>query len=219
MSSFSKTISAKKKIAQTIITPNLAGRPRTFDEANVLDAGLHLFWAKGYAAVSVSDLADATGLHPPSLYAAFGSKEKFFLRTVDWYAERYAASTSNLLPAESNAIHWIEILLDQTIRNLTSKNRPKGCYVVIGDLNCAAIAPEASKYLTAKRQRAEDLIYDRLARGVIDGQIIAHSDLKTVAAFIATTIQGFSIQAKDGTSASRMREVAKLCIAAIPRQL
>ena len=49
-------------------------RPRTFDEADVVEAARDQFWNRGYAATSVDDLTAATGLGKGSLYGAFGDK-------------------------------------------------------------------------------------------------------------------------------------------------
>jgi AcrR family transcriptional regulator len=42
---------------------------------------------KGYDATSVSDLTEAMGINPPSLYAAFGNKESLFVRVLEGYGE------------------------------------------------------------------------------------------------------------------------------------
>ncbi|TXR57353.1 TetR/AcrR family transcriptional regulator [Quadrisphaera setariae] len=57
-------------------------RPRSFDEAVVVDAATHCFTDLGYAATSVDDLVIATGLHRGSLYGAFGSKRGLFLAAL-----------------------------------------------------------------------------------------------------------------------------------------
>ncbi|MEU3982880.1 helix-turn-helix domain-containing protein [Streptomyces sp. NPDC026672] len=49
-------------------------RPRKFDEREVLLAARRQFWRDGYAATSMQDLCDATGVASQSLYSAFGSK-------------------------------------------------------------------------------------------------------------------------------------------------
>jgi TetR/AcrR family transcriptional repressor of nem operon len=62
------------------------GRPRGFSTDAALDRAIPVFWARGYAGASVADLCAATGLAPPSLYAAFGSKKGLFLACLDRYA-------------------------------------------------------------------------------------------------------------------------------------
>ena len=73
------------------------GRPRAFDRDAALDRAMHLFWRKGYESTSVSDLTEAMGIAPPSLYAAFGDKKRLFLEAVD----RYQAGPGSFVPCET----------------------------------------------------------------------------------------------------------------------
>ena len=61
------------------------GRPRLFDEETVLDEVTSLFWRKGYSQTSVADLVAASGVHKPSLYRVFGTKEQLFARVLRRY--------------------------------------------------------------------------------------------------------------------------------------
>ena len=66
------------------------GRPRAFDMDQALDQALDVFWEKGYEGASCRDLTEAMGINPPSLYAAFGNKERLFKKALD----RYEASAT-----------------------------------------------------------------------------------------------------------------------------
>lgn len=59
------------------------GRPRQFEEARVVRLAAAVFQRRGYAATSVDDLVEATGVHRGSLYGVFGSKHGLFLRALD----------------------------------------------------------------------------------------------------------------------------------------
>jgi TetR/AcrR family transcriptional repressor of nem operon len=61
-------------------------RPRTFDDTVVLEHAVQQFWARGYEATSVRDLATATGLGMTSLYNAFGGKRALFLAALAHYS-------------------------------------------------------------------------------------------------------------------------------------
>jgi TetR/AcrR family transcriptional regulator, transcriptional repressor for nem operon len=54
------------------------GRNRSYDEDTVLSGAMHAFRHKGYQAVSIRDLEDATGLKAGSIYNSFGDKAGLF---------------------------------------------------------------------------------------------------------------------------------------------
>ncbi len=60
-------------------------RPREFDRDKVLTRAMLLFWKQGYEATSVQSLGECVGLHPGSLYNAFGDKHSLFLEVLDHY--------------------------------------------------------------------------------------------------------------------------------------
>lgn len=67
------------------------GRPRQFDEEAVLQNLTALFWRQGYAQTSMAEIVESSGVHKPSLYRTFGSKEQLFAIVLRRYlAERMA---------------------------------------------------------------------------------------------------------------------------------
>src|ERR1700678_2261808 len=62
-------------------------RPRSFDEAHVLEQARAVFWNAGYAGTSMDDVMSATGLGKGSLYGAFGDKRQLFLRVFGDYCD------------------------------------------------------------------------------------------------------------------------------------
>ncbi|MGN6782193.1 MAG: TetR/AcrR family transcriptional regulator [Marmoricola sp.] len=68
-------------------------RPRSFDEATVLQLAAAAFLRSGYEGTSVEDLTAATGLHRGSLYQAFGSKRGLFVRCLAAATEAEAATS------------------------------------------------------------------------------------------------------------------------------
>ncbi len=72
--------------------PAPRGRPRKFDKAKTLQVILKLFLANGFAATSLDDIAAATRLTRPSLYAAYGNKTAMYLLCLETFAEQMAAA-------------------------------------------------------------------------------------------------------------------------------
>jgi TetR/AcrR family transcriptional regulator, transcriptional repressor for nem operon len=61
------------------------GRPRAFDEAEVIRAAAALFATRAYDGVSVDDLVTHLGVHRNSLYKVFGSKRGLYLAALRWH--------------------------------------------------------------------------------------------------------------------------------------
>ena len=70
---------------KTTETPRKTGRPLSFDREAALYQAMLLFWKYGYEATSLSQLTTAMGITPPSLYTAFGDKQRLFLEAIERY--------------------------------------------------------------------------------------------------------------------------------------
>ena len=76
-------------------------RPREFDEEEVVQRAMDVFWLHGYEAASLTDILDATGLAKGSLYKAFGDKKQLFMLALDAYLDN--ANNRLVDVAESSA--------------------------------------------------------------------------------------------------------------------
>ena len=61
------------------------GRPKQFDDDEVLARAMQVFWRKGYDATSLDDLVEAMGIPRQSLYRTFTDKHTLFLRALEYY--------------------------------------------------------------------------------------------------------------------------------------
>ena len=91
------------------------GRPRNYDSAAALDKIMAQFWRKGYTATSLDELAAETDMRKPSLYAAFGNKERLYQLAMDRFGEiaqaHYSAALAPQTPGEPLAarlIRWLQ---------------------------------------------------------------------------------------------------------------
>jgi TetR/AcrR family transcriptional repressor of nem operon len=71
------------------------GRPRAFDEDEVVRAAADLFGHRSYDGVSIDDLVTHLGIHRNSLYKTFGSKRGLYLRALRWHLETQVRSSGD----------------------------------------------------------------------------------------------------------------------------
>src|SRR5258708_31937180 len=79
------------------------GRPREYDADKALAGAAECFWKHGYAGTSLDELASATGMNRPSLYAAFGNKHDLYLKTLRRYRDE-SRDTAKALLADQPAL-------------------------------------------------------------------------------------------------------------------
>ena len=192
------------------------GRPRGFDRDAALEAAMLLFWRKGFAATSMSDLCDAMGISSPSLYAAFGSKEALYLEAVEYYARTIGPPVWDKLAEGATARAGIENLLIAWTESLPkSRATPAGCMALL-----AAVGDEwpATIVRVVKKVRLEMLgtLRSRLETAVAKGELPASTDIDGLSRFYLSVYQGMAIQAKDGATQAELRAVAAAAIAAWP---
>ena len=116
------------------------------------------FWAAGYAATSVRDLGDATGLGAASLYNAFGDKRTLFTQCLDRYLDanmraRITRVEKTLPPRQAIATFLTEIVE----RSLESR---LGCLLAnaaldtIATRRCASGGPPTNGWVSKAGQGA-----------------------------------------------------------------
>jgi TetR/AcrR family transcriptional repressor of nem operon len=77
---------------------------KQFNEDEAMERAMHVFWHRGYAATSMQDLAQATGVLRGSLYNAYGDKQAIFLLVFARYQKRYLAAVREKLAASDPAV-------------------------------------------------------------------------------------------------------------------
>jgi len=55
---------------------------KSFNEQEVLDKAMRVFWQKGFNSTSIADLIECTGLNRGSLYNAYGGKQQLFVKAL-----------------------------------------------------------------------------------------------------------------------------------------
>jgi TetR/AcrR family transcriptional repressor of nem operon len=103
------------------------GRPKTFENADVLSKATELFWEKGYEATSLAELLSNMGISKQSMYNTFGNKHDLFIQCLEIYITNHYEFLKGLLLSDSHA----EEKLDHMINKMTemSAGEAKGCFV------------------------------------------------------------------------------------------
>jgi TetR/AcrR family transcriptional repressor of nem operon len=171
-------------------------RPREFDEAAVLEAAVQCFWARGYEATSVRDLAEQMNIAGASLYNAFGDKRALFLRALRRYVEqgvfdRIARLEGRLPPRQAIAAFFEEIVE----RSLSDKQR-KGCLLVNSALEVAPHDAEFRRVVAGVLVETEAFFRRCAAAGQRAGTIAASQSPEDMARLLLGVLMGVRVLAR-----------------------
>jgi AcrR family transcriptional regulator len=191
------------------------GRPREFDTQKALDAALLLFWRHGYEGTSLAALTKAMKINVPSLYAAFGNKEKLFKKALERYLQKPASYLPKALE-EPTARRVAEKLFRGAIDMAMNPQYPYGCLLVQGALASGPAAASIRKELSLCRAAAEAAVRHRFERAIAEKDLPANVDAAKLARYIITVLWGLSVQAAGGATRAQLKEVAKLALRCWP---
>jgi AcrR family transcriptional regulator len=191
------------------------GRPRSFDREAALQRAIKVFWKHGYEATSVNDLTRAMGINPPSLYAAFGDKEKLFMEAVDRYIEERRAVVARAFE-EPTARRAIERWLTEAASALARNGAPRGCLLVMSDTNCSTRSRHVQEALACRRASMTSLLKSRIDRGVKEGDVPPRTDTAALADFYSVVLQGMVMLARDRRSRASLLAAVDAAMRAWP---
>jgi AcrR family transcriptional regulator len=190
-------------------------RPREFDEDEVLQAALRVFWEKGYESTSLSDLLDAMGLTKSSLYKAFGSKEALFWRIVELYQRDHLGFRHEAL-AEPTPRRIAERLLYGMTELHNGRLTPVGCLELNAALACSTGAELIRRELVRNREGFRLKLRDRFDETVGAAPLPPGMTSDDAASLILSLIQGLAVMAKGGFSREASRQVVRAALLSWP---
>ena len=188
------------------------GRPRAFDPAAAAERILATFWTHGYAATSLDQLAAATGLNRPSLYAAFGDKRAMYRSALAGFvsavgAEVGAALAKPTLREALSAFYRGAIAL-----YVQGEHGPRGCFVVctaaVEAMNDAEIREDVARVLGG----VDDALTARIAAAQEAGELDADADPKVLGTIAGAILHSLAVRARAGASRRSLEALARSAV-------
>jgi len=162
----------------------------------------------------MSHLQEALGgLSPPSIYAAFGSKEQLFKEATELYVAARRSASEHEMAQATTARDAINSLLRCAVIGSTESGEPRGCLLVQGAMTCSASSEGVQQYLHSLRVEEQRAISKRLKAGVANGELPAGINVQAMTQFYTTFVRGIAIQARDGATRASLMDAVDCAMA------
>jgi TetR/AcrR family transcriptional regulator, transcriptional repressor for nem operon len=186
------------------------GRPREFQEQEVVADALQIFWRQGYRATSIPDLLSATGLERGSLYKAFQDKQSLFNRAFNAYLESGRAAIRKTLSAPGTPLERLTAWLDQASRGCSGTFGGPGCLAVNAMVELAPFEPAVRSRLARHWAIVEGTLARTLSEGQREHEIRSDLPAKELAQMVVRIFAGMATFSRQGNCTDVFRTVLYL---------
>lgn len=185
-------------------------RLREFDYEETLANAGRQFWANGYQATSIQDIASATGVKVGSLYQAFGDKKGLFLKCVKHYMEHTSYQAVLLADSEAPLKESLGKVFALIVESCEDKERISGCLVTNSAYELASIDNGIFKELIKYLKQMKQTVHSRIKMAQETGELDGKYDADSLTAYYMTLIQGLLVSSRIAKNKAEMKKAIKI---------
>jgi TetR/AcrR family transcriptional repressor of nem operon len=179
-------------------------RPRTFDEAKVLEGAVEAFRESGYDGVSVPELIDRLGICRQSLYSTFGDKRGLYLKALELWGRHEVDAKLELLAGPGSPLENVRTLV-RGWADLASRCPSEGCLTATAIVEARGDA-DALAVVEGQVGRLEEGFRDALERAKRAGELRPDARPERLAGALISVAYGLGVLARLPSSGRRIGE-------------
>ncbi|MBL1409926.1 TetR/AcrR family transcriptional regulator [Sphingobacterium faecale] len=187
-------------------------RIKTFDESEILQKAVELFWKQGYSATSPQELVGAMGISRSSLYNTYGDKKSLFLKALKRYVDTDTASFVSTLDSSNDAKTTIGNFLRSLITPKSLKTKPYGCFIINTNVEFSNYDREIQYVIDKNNKMIIEALSDLIARSQIKNLISNKTPSNQLALFIYNNIIGIRVSIRSGISDNLLKSTIEIVL-------
>lgn len=192
-------------------------RTKVFNEHDVLDRAMNLFWQKGYNATSAQDLVDYLGISRSSLYDTFGDKHSLFVKALKQYRKEKidpVVTTDTPEDVESYIRFFFEAVQAEALDSAAFK----GCFVINSVVELAPVDSEIAAIANAIMHDTEEALYKAIKRGQDTGVFTSKYPARSLARFVFNSLNGLRVTVKFDADKKMFEDIVAVCLSTLKQQ-
>lgn len=171
-------------------------RVKQFNEEEVLQKAVELFWKKGFHATSMQDLVVGLGINRASLYDTFGGKQALFDKAFQSYREKSFKETNAFLNSFESVKEALFRLLESAANRALNDPDHKGCFTV--NTATSSYPNEYAQQVCLEENRSlyEQIFAAQIRKGMASGEITEDKEPDEIAMLLFVLLSGINVIAK-----------------------
>ncbi|WP_192348556.1 TetR/AcrR family transcriptional regulator [Algoriphagus sp. Y33] len=190
-------------------------RTKVFDEQEVLDRAMKLFWEKGYNATSAQDLVDSLGISRSSLYDTFGDKHSLFVKALQQYRKERVDPVINSYNAVEDVEAYIRLFFESVKDEAIGYNSSKGCFVVNSAVELAPVDSEIAAISNSIMHDTEEALCSVIKNGQDKGIFTTKYPARSLARFVFNSLNGLRVTVKFDADKDMFEDIVNVCMSTL----
>jgi TetR/AcrR family transcriptional repressor of nem operon len=207
--------SKNSTIVGNLFKEKFMARNIEFEQSDVLDAAMSIFWDKGYKGTSMLDLEKATSLKPGSIYNSFKSKKGLFLAVLEHYQKQMVTMRIESILDKGDPLQAIENFFRSTYLGFDS-DQLIGCLLTNTATELSNTDADIQRYVSAGINVIERAFVKRLTEAKKIGSIPAVTHLEGLAFHLTSCFQGLCVIGRLTRDSQRLKLISDQAIQSIP---
>ncbi|WP_048001061.1 TetR/AcrR family transcriptional regulator [Lactiplantibacillus herbarum] len=171
---------------------------KTFQDDQVIEKVMHLFWQQGYYHTSMDEIVVASGVKKQSLYNAIGDKHTLYLRALDRYHQQILTDCTqamqHLEQAGAAPLAILSMLLSQSLAG----EHPAGDLMANATAEFGTSDPDVQQALTHFYDDYLTLMASVILKGQANQQIINSQSSTLLAQTLLEARIGLQMRIRQG---------------------
>ena len=190
-------------------------RTKAFDEQEVLDKALNLFWEKGYNGTSIQDLVDHLGINRASIYDTWGNKHQLYLASLTRYRKHASHWLLEQIRSEKPANQVIRDFLYNIIDQGIHTHDRKGCFMVNSCTELANQDTDVRHLVKENRETMEKVFSAIIQEGQETGEFPNKTDSLSLAKYLYNTVTGLRGSMQGDATVEELKSVADISVSTL----
>ncbi|WNV08358.1 TetR/AcrR family transcriptional regulator [Tardiphaga sp. 709] len=193
--------------------PKRRGRPRAYEPDVAIGQALALFRKGGYAATSLDDLSEVTGMNRPSLYGAFGDKRALYIKSYQRYRDDYTVRVIEIFKADIDIRERLRRFFDAALDIYLTGEEPRGCFTVMTVASDAIADPDIRELVYRGFADVDDAFGWCFRTALTRGEMPDTVDVAALSQMASAILFSLSIRARAGVLRTELNAIVKGAIA------
>jgi TetR/AcrR family transcriptional regulator, transcriptional repressor for nem operon len=187
-------------------------KSKLFDQEEVLDKIMNLFWEKGFNGTSIDDLVQTAGINRSSLYDTFGDKESLYLLALKRYREKSKDFIEQSCQKETSPRKKIESFFAYTIKDILNEEYGKGCFMLNATSELANQWKEVSKEAGDNYDALENYFLQWIKQGQALGEINTQHKPKALARYLVSSLNGLRLLGQTKKDKEILKDIVSIVL-------